>query len=153
MLGLFLLVSANLQRVVDEWSRSAEFSVYLRDDAAPPERDAVRRALAEHPAIAGIDAVSKEAALERFRRDFPELAQATVGAPENPFPASFEARLDVVGRRRRRPREARGADPARCPASPTPAMTGDGSIASPRSARSSGTPASSWPASSSSPPA
>jgi cell division transport system permease protein len=93
MLGLFLLVSANLQRVVDEWSRSAEFSVYLRDEAAPPERDAVRRALAEHPAVAGIEAVSKEAALERFRRDFPELAPATAGAPDNPFPASFEARL------------------------------------------------------------
>jgi cell division transport system permease protein len=93
MLGLFLLVSANLQRVVDEWGRSAEFSVYLRDEAAPPERDAVRRALAEHPAIAGIEAVSKEAALERFRRDFPELAPATAGAPDNPFPASFEARL------------------------------------------------------------
>ena len=93
MLGLFLLLSANLQRVVDEWSRSAEFSVYLRDEAAAPERDAVRRALAEHPAIAGIDAVSKEAALERFRHNFPELAPATVGAPDNPFPASFEARL------------------------------------------------------------
>ncbi len=93
MLGLFLLVSANLQRVVDEWSRSAGFSVYLRDEAVPPERDAVRRALAEHPAVAGIEAVSKEAALERFRRDFPELAPATAGAPDNPFPASFEARL------------------------------------------------------------
>jgi cell division transport system permease protein len=93
MLGLFLLLSANLQRVVDEWSRSAEFSVYLRDEVAAPERDAVRRALAEHPAIAGIEAVSKEAALERFRRNFPELAPATAGAPDNPFPASFEARL------------------------------------------------------------
>jgi cell division protein FtsX len=93
MLGLFLLLGANLQRVVDEWRQSAEFSVYLRDEAAQPERDAVRRALAEHPAIAGIDAVSKEDALERFRRTFPELSPATVGAPENPFPASFEARL------------------------------------------------------------
>jgi cell division transport system permease protein len=93
MVGLFVLVSANLQRVVDEWSRSAEFSVYLRDEATPPERDAVRRALAEHPAVAGIEAVSKEAALERFRRAFPELAPATASAPDNPFPASFEARL------------------------------------------------------------
>ena len=93
MLGLFLLLGSNLQRVVDEWRRSAEFSVYLRDEATQPERDGVRRALAEHPAIAAVDAVSKEEALERFRRTFPELAPATVEAPENPFPASLEARL------------------------------------------------------------
>jgi cell division transport system permease protein len=83
----------NLQRVVDEWRRSSEFSVYFRDEAAPADREAVRRALVEHPAIADIEEVSKEAAIERFRRDFPDLAQATVGAAENPFPASFEARL------------------------------------------------------------
>lgn len=93
MLGVFLLLSANLERVVNEWSRSAEFSVYLRDEAAPAEREAVQKALAGDPAIGGVDVVSKDAALERFRRDFPELAPATVGAPDNPFPASFEARL------------------------------------------------------------
>jgi cell division transport system permease protein len=97
MLGLFLLLSSNLERVVNEWSQSAEFSVYVRDDAAPPEREAVQRALAADPSIAGVDAVSKEAALERFRRDFPELAPATAGAPDNPFPASFEARLKSSG--------------------------------------------------------
>ncbi len=40
--------------------------------------------------------MSKEAALERFRRGFPELAPATAGAPDNPFPASFEARLKTA---------------------------------------------------------
>ncbi len=97
MLGLFLLLSSNLERVVDEWRQSAEFSVYVRDDAAPAEREAIQRALAEDPSIAAVDAVSKEAALERFRRDFPELAPATAGAPDNPFPASFEARLKSAG--------------------------------------------------------
>jgi cell division transport system permease protein len=93
MLSLFLLVSGNLERTVDEWSRSAEFSVYLRDDAAAGDRAAVESALRRDPSVAGVDFVSKDEALARFRHDFPDLAPATAGAPENPFPASFEARL------------------------------------------------------------
>lgn len=93
MLSLFLLVSENLQRVVNEWSRSAEFSVYLRDDATAAERTAIEQAFRGEPSVAGVDVVSKDAALARFRRDFPELAAATAGVPDNPFPASFEVRL------------------------------------------------------------
>jgi cell division transport system permease protein len=93
MLGLFLLLSENLDRMVAEWARSAEFSVYLHDAATTTEQGAVEAALRADPAVAGFDAVSKESALARFRREFPELAPATEGAPENPFPASLEARL------------------------------------------------------------
>ncbi len=93
MLGLFLLLSEHLDRMVAEWSRSAEFSVYVRDDATAIERDAIEAVLRANPAIAGVEHVSKDAALARFRRDFPDLAGATAGATENPFPASLEARL------------------------------------------------------------
>jgi len=93
MLSLFLLVSENLERTVDEWSRSAEFSVYLRDEVAAGDRAAIERALRSDPLVAGVDFLSKDEALARFRRDFPDLAPATAGAPENPFPASFESRL------------------------------------------------------------
>ncbi len=93
MLGLFLLVGENLDRVVAQWGRSAEFSVYLADAAPAVEREAVAAALRRDPAVAGVDAVSKEAALARFRRDFPELAPATEATADNPFPASLEARI------------------------------------------------------------
>jgi cell division transport system permease protein len=93
MLGLFLLLSENLERMVTEWGRSAELSVYLIDTVTTAERDAVEAALRSDASVAGIEQVSQEAALARFRRDFPELAPATEGAPENPFPASLEARL------------------------------------------------------------
>lgn len=93
MLGLFLLVSENLGRTVDEWGRSAEFSVYLRDEATTAERSAVEQALRAAPSVAGVETVSKDEALARFRRDFPDLAPATAGEPANPFPASFEVRL------------------------------------------------------------
>ncbi len=93
VLGLFLLVSVHIQRTVDRWSQSAEFSVYLRDEATTEERAAIERTLRGEPLLSGIDVVSKDEALARFRRNFPELAPATASAPDNPFPASFEARL------------------------------------------------------------
>jgi cell division transport system permease protein len=93
MLGLFLLLSENLERMVAEWGRSAEFSVYLQDAATTAERAVIEASLRADPTVAGFEAVSKEAALARFRRDFPELAPAMDGASENPFPASLEARL------------------------------------------------------------
>jgi cell division transport system permease protein len=93
MLGVFLVLGENLDRMVADWSRSAELSVYLKDGASPVERDAVESALRASKAVSGVDTVSKDAALARFRRDFPDLAPATQGAPANPFPASFEARL------------------------------------------------------------
>jgi cell division transport system permease protein len=92
-LGGFLLVTANLQRFVQQWMESAELSVYLRDDIAEGERETVRARLAEHAAVLNVDYLTKDAALERFRADFPELADVSAGVGGNPFPASFEVRL------------------------------------------------------------
>ncbi len=41
VLGGFLLATTNLQRLGDEWSRSAEMSVYLNDDATVAQRTAI----------------------------------------------------------------------------------------------------------------
>jgi cell division transport system permease protein len=72
---------------------SAELSVYLRDDIAEVEREAVRARLAGDAAVLSVDYLSKDAALERFGTDFPELADVTSTVGTNPFPASFEVRL------------------------------------------------------------
>ena len=91
-LGGFLLVSANLQSVVDRWAAAAEMSVYLRDDFDPAARQALIDELQAHAAVAGVEFVAKEHALERFKVDFPELADVA-SATGNPFPPSIEVRL------------------------------------------------------------
>lgn len=93
VLGLFLLVAGHVQRTVDQWSRSGELSVYLRDEATDDERAAVRGALRAVPSVAAVEFVSKGDALARFRRNFPDLAPAAGSAGDNPLPASFEVRL------------------------------------------------------------
>jgi cell division transport system permease protein len=91
-LGGFLLVAANVENVVERWASAAEMSIYLRDDLDDAARRELIAELSAHRAVAGVEFVSKDEALTRFRTDFPELGDiATTG--DNPFPASLEVRL------------------------------------------------------------
>jgi cell division transport system permease protein len=92
-LGLFLLLSTNLQGVVGQWSASAEMSVYLRDDAAESVRQQLTTELAANAAVVQVEYVSKEQALTRFKTDFPELGELAEASSGNPFPASLEVQL------------------------------------------------------------
>ena len=93
VLGGFLVVTANLDRLGAEWSRAAELSVYLNDDVSPEQRRAVDAALASSDVVASREYVSKADALTRFRQTFSDLSSALDGLGGNPLPASIEARL------------------------------------------------------------
>jgi len=93
VLGALLLVTWNAQRLVEEWSSTAEFSIYLQDGATSEQRGAIEALLDESGATAGRDYVSKVEALSRFRRDFAELATLADAMSDNPFPASLEVRV------------------------------------------------------------
>ncbi len=93
VLGGFLLVTSNLERLGAEWSRAAELSVYLDDEVTPEERAAIETALAPEGIVAEVEYVSKAQAAVRFRETFADLAGALDTFDENPLPASYEARL------------------------------------------------------------
>jgi cell division transport system permease protein len=93
VLGGFLLVTTNMQRLFSRWQEAAEFSVYVRDDGSAEQRAGIERALRESPAVKAVEAISKDEALRRFKRNFGALAQATGDMQDNPLPASFEVRL------------------------------------------------------------
>ena len=92
VLGGFLLVTANLERLGSEWSAAAEMSVYLRDDATAADRQAIERALPPD-VVSGHEYVSKAEAFSRFKQTFAELAAAVDTLGDNPLPASIEVRL------------------------------------------------------------
>jgi cell division transport system permease protein len=92
VLGFFLALNANLQRVVERWTASAELSVYLRDDATGDQQRSVEELIAKSGMAAQYEYVSREQAATRFKQDFPDLA-STAERLDNPFPASFEVRL------------------------------------------------------------
>jgi cell division transport system permease protein len=93
VLGAFLLVTANLQRLATEWSDVAEMSVYLKDDVTREQRRALETALAPDDVIASHEYVSKSDALARFKQTFTDLASTVDTLGDNPLPASYEVRL------------------------------------------------------------
>jgi cell division transport system permease protein len=93
VLGGFLVLTTNMERVFTRWQDAAEFSVYLDDRATADQRATVEKTLRDSPLVAGVEVVSKEEALRRFRRNFAALAETAGELPSNPLPASVEVRL------------------------------------------------------------
>jgi cell division transport system permease protein len=96
VLGAFLVLTSNLEHLGSEWSRAAEMSVYLDDDATPETRSAVERFLIPGQVVAGFRFVSKAEALQRFKQTFADLAVAAETLEANPMPASYEVRLQTA---------------------------------------------------------
>ena len=93
VLGFFLVLNTNLQRLVGRWSESAELSVYLKDDVTAEQLRIVDELIGQSGLSSHRKYVSRAEAAARFKADFPDLASATEGLESNPFPASFEVRL------------------------------------------------------------
>jgi cell division transport system permease protein len=93
VLGVVLLATSNLERLSREWSRTAELSVYLDDEATQEDRHGVERLLAPGALVASHEYVSKAEALSRFKQIFPDLATQSETLDDNPMPASYEVRL------------------------------------------------------------
>jgi cell division transport system permease protein len=93
VLGTLLLTTWNVERLLAQWSSSAEFSVYLRDDASSEQRGAIEAVVDQSGVVTAREYISKADALGRFRREFAELASLTTDFDDNPFPASVEVRV------------------------------------------------------------
>jgi cell division transport system permease protein len=93
VLGFFIALNTNLQRIVQRWTSSAELSVYLKDNAAKDELESVDDLIAKSGMASHYEFVSKTDAAARFKQDFPDLAATADRLGTNPFPASFEVRL------------------------------------------------------------
>ncbi len=96
LFGLFLLFYYNVNDLLHTLREEVHFSIYLRDTAGEgPESDGVRQikaALASDERIASFDYISKQEALQWFKKAYRDDALLT-GLGENPFPASFEVKV------------------------------------------------------------
>lgn len=93
VLGGFLILTSNMERVFRRWQDAAEFSVYLSDAVTADQRAAIENTLRGSAVVAATEIVSKEDALRRFKQNFATLAEATSDLSANPLPASVEVRL------------------------------------------------------------
>jgi cell division transport system permease protein len=91
--GAVLLVSINVDRILERLSATAELTIYLKPGDGDRARVAVAEVLARHPGVSSSNFVGADAALDRFRRELPELAALVGTLDENPLPPAFDVRL------------------------------------------------------------
>lgn len=89
--GLLALLAKNVGRLAAQPEEAAAVVVTAKPGA---DLQALERRLATQPRVARVRTVGSEAALERFRRAYPELGAALAELRETPFPPTLEVVLN-----------------------------------------------------------
>jgi cell division transport system permease protein len=93
LVGAFGLLVGNMERLLDSFGREIRVTAYLEADL-PAERQAeLVEQLLTKPAVEGVQLVSPDQALDRFRDSRFGRAALLEGLDENPLPASLEIAL------------------------------------------------------------
>ena len=94
--GAVLLVSINVDRILERLAATAELTIYLKPGEGDQRRAAVAGVLSAHPTVSSSNFVGADAALARFRRELPELAALVGTFREAGF--SLQQRLAILYR-------------------------------------------------------
>ncbi|MDX1763663.1 MAG: permease-like cell division protein FtsX, partial [bacterium] len=98
--GAFLIVYSNVRLITNNWAKEVEITAYLKSDFESDRIDQIKKALWENREIARIEFVSKEDALERFKKEQADSLYLVEGLNGNPLPASFEISLSKAAQNR-----------------------------------------------------
>jgi cell division transport system permease protein len=112
-LGATLLVLTNLRSVEERWAHAGRASIYLKDNAAAQDVEALKAALAAVPIVTGVRYVSAAQARTEFGQKEVGPRAELAALPVESFPASIEIEVradvtdgelaDVVGKLRQLP--------------------------------------------------
>ncbi len=98
VVGLFGLVTHNLQVALGQIESRVEVVAYLIDDAAAVDIEDAVRQLRDQPEVARVVFVSKDSAMARAQRDLRDFREVFSGLEVNPLPASLEVSLNEGNR-------------------------------------------------------
>ena len=95
VLGMFLMIFLNTNNLAQYLENQVQISVYMQDNATDKELASVKAKLTKMPGVVKVTQVSKQEALERFRKRLGDQDQLLNSlGKENPFPNSFEVQVD-----------------------------------------------------------
>ena len=92
--GALLLLTSNLEALVQDWRHEAKVVVYLRPGVTPQSAAGLLAELRRPAWATAVQTVSAAEARRRFERYFPSVADLVRGWGEEPLPASFEVSFD-----------------------------------------------------------
>ena len=93
--GIFASLANNLRATARELSSNMSIAFYLEKDLPAGTVDNIRQEIAGRPFVESVKLVTPDEALERFRLNFPELADIVAGLKGNPFPPALELRVNT----------------------------------------------------------
>ena len=95
VLGMFLMIFLNTNNLAQYLESQVQVSVYMQDSVTAKELASVKDKLTKMPGVVKVTQVSKQQALERFKKRLGDQQQllSSLGK-ENPFPNSFEIQVD-----------------------------------------------------------
>ena len=96
LFGLFLLLYLNLNALVGSLRQEIKVILYLRDGISEKEIASLHEKLRDQPGVSNVTYISKEKALEDFRRALEGRDILLRGLGDNPLPASFELMLEKM---------------------------------------------------------
>ena len=95
VLGMFLMIFLNTNNLAQYLESQVQVSVYMQDTATDKELAAVKEKLTKMPGVVKVTQVSKQQALERFKKRLGDQEQLLNSlGKDNPFPNSFEVQVD-----------------------------------------------------------
>jgi len=96
LFGLFLWLYLNLAALMGSLQSEIKILLYLREGISATERDQIKEKVQVEPGISEVRYISKEQALEDFKRSLEGTELLLRGLGENPLPASFELTVDRI---------------------------------------------------------
>ncbi len=93
--GIFMSLANNLRATARELATNMSIAFYLEPGLTENAIDQIRHEISLPAFVESVRRVSAEEALERFRASFPDLADVAAGLRGNPFPESFELRVNA----------------------------------------------------------
>jgi cell division transport system permease protein len=93
LLGAFVLLVSNMERLLDRFGEDILVSAYLEVGLPGEEQRALLERVQSAPGVESVRLVSEEEAMQRFREGSAGQAFLLEGLDENPLPASLEITL------------------------------------------------------------
>ncbi|MGE0473516.1 MAG: cell division protein FtsX [Nitrospirales bacterium] len=87
--GVFLLLYHNVNNLLDRIQHNIQIIVYPKEGLEPAKLDEMKQFLKSNQIVESLIFISKQQALEDFKKQFPNEMHLLEGLPDNPFPSSF----------------------------------------------------------------